>query len=345
MLSGGIRMHVPHEQHVAVGLAVDTIHGVVKRPVPGNHLALLPLVLLSGDKQTSVRQIARDTQVNVQNVVRRATVGFHGGACSHSKEHYLLILIHDVGNAGLGREPLLQQPAKLWKKLLTLRGEFLRVVQQDSVPGPIQVQKAIGILEIVGILGDLIKLFANDRIMLLKLAADRQSVPGVPWPHRHGPQPLQPNLGGVVHPGPRHSLARLPGGDAVVRQRLGLLEKLLSILSPVQIFHLQEQNLVVQHRASALHVVQVVEVSQALGISNQLATEIQARHNEGPVPLVRIEDLLHHIQIKEQMRHVAQGEEVVGSIQDPPHAAQGRIRRSVCLVLQPGLKVVHAGVH
>mmetsp|Transcript_47202 Transcript_47202/g.102743 ORF Transcript_47202/g.102743 Transcript_47202/m.102743 type:complete len:312 (-) Transcript_47202:309-1244(-) len=311
MLCGGIRVHVPHEQHVAIRLAVHAVDRMVKRPIPRDHLALVPLVLLPSHKQPGVGQISGHPEVDIQNVVGRATVGFHCGAGSHSKEHHLLVLVDDVGKTRLGGEPLLQQSAKFRKKLLTLGSELLGVVQQDSIPGAIEVQKSISVLEVVGILGHLIKLPTNNRIILLQLAADRQSIPSVPRPHRHGPHPLQPNLGGVVHPGPGDSLSRRARGGPVVRQSLRLLKQLLSLLRSIQVLQLQKQNLVVQHRTPALQIIQVVKIRQALGVTDELASEIQAGHHEGPVSLVGVKHFLHHIQIQEQMRHITQGEKIV----------------------------------
>mmetsp|Transcript_26652 Transcript_26652/g.43589 ORF Transcript_26652/g.43589 Transcript_26652/m.43589 type:complete len:263 (+) Transcript_26652:127-915(+) len=252
VLRGHVGVHVPHHHNHASFLAVQAMHSMVIAPVPGDDLALFPVVSLVGHEEFRPLQ-ARDAQVNVQDVVGRSAVSFHVSSLLHLDDHDLLVLVRRPRQAGLGWEPLPEQRAGLGEHAVALISEFSTVIQKDSIPLPLLIEETIGILKTRScfIRHCSCSLLLDGGEMLFEQAADGQVLPSLSRPNGHAAKPPNPDLRSVVKVIPGHSFARGVVPLLTFPSHLtNLLEELLRLLIFARILQLQSADFAIQRHTA-----------------------------------------------------------------------------------------------
>mmetsp|Transcript_61048 Transcript_61048/g.175123 ORF Transcript_61048/g.175123 Transcript_61048/m.175123 type:complete len:391 (-) Transcript_61048:78-1250(-) len=319
---------------------------VVVASIPGDDLALLPRVRLVGDDELGTLKPG-DANVDVQDVVGRPAVRLDVGTLLHLDHHHLLVLVGRPRESGLGRKPLLQQGARLGEDGLALVRELPLVVEHDVVPLSFRVQEAVCIPVAVGIgVQGLSGLLADSLEVVLELLADREVAPRLPGPHLLAAQAAHPDLRGVHEVVPRHGLAgSVLSHLSVPRQVAHAAVQFFGLLDHPRVLVLERGHFGEEGHAAALELSLLVEVVQALRMLHQLLGELDAGHDELVIAAVGVEDVVHGVQVQEQVRHVLQlpvirrsGENILDAIK-----GQGLRLRDVARV-DVGPQLLHAGV-
>mmetsp|Transcript_12790 Transcript_12790/g.40341 ORF Transcript_12790/g.40341 Transcript_12790/m.40341 type:complete len:428 (+) Transcript_12790:69-1352(+) len=324
VLGAHVGVHVPNHDDHPVFLALEAVHPVVVAAVPRDHLPLLPSVGVVGDNELGALQ-AFQAEVDVQDVVRGPAVGLDVGALLHLDDHDLLVLVRSPWQARLRREVLLQDGASLWEDGLALVGEGPPVVEQHAVPLPLVVEKPVGVLEAAVLLVPQCQadLLADGLEVVLKDVADGEIGPRLARPDQLAAQAADPDLRGVLEVVPGHGLSRgVAPALAVPRHGRHLVEKRLRLLHHPCVLQLERRHLRVQRHAPALELRLLVEVVEALLVPHELVCVLQARHDKVVVTGGAVEDVLHRVQVEEQVRHVLQLPEVFGGGEDVLDAVQ-----------------------
>mmetsp|Transcript_36084 Transcript_36084/g.91989 ORF Transcript_36084/g.91989 Transcript_36084/m.91989 type:complete len:404 (-) Transcript_36084:207-1418(-) len=317
-----VGMHVADHHDDAILLALQAMHPMIVTAVPRNHFTLLPFIGLVRNDELGTFE-TRDTDVNVQDVVGRPTVRLNVGALLHLDDHDLLVLVRSPRKTWLRWQVLLQHSASLGEDGLTFLRELALMVQHDPVPLALLVEEAVSILvaAVCLIAQRAFGLYTESLEVILKHLADWQLIPSFAWPHLLAAQATHPNLRRMLEIVPQHCVtcSVLPdlavpshGGDAV--------EKILGLLDHPCIFVLQGGDLGVQRHASALELVLLVEITEALRVLHQLFSKLQASHDKLIVSGIGVKDMVYCIQVEQEVRHVFQLPILIRCRQDILHA-------------------------
>mmetsp|Transcript_44213 Transcript_44213/g.96175 ORF Transcript_44213/g.96175 Transcript_44213/m.96175 type:complete len:263 (+) Transcript_44213:122-910(+) len=252
VLRSHVRVHIPHHHNHASFLAVQAMHSMVVATVPGDDLALFPVVTFVGHEEFRPLQ-TRDAQVDVQDVVGRSAMSFHISSLLHLDDHHLLVLVRCPWQSGLGWEPLPEQSAGLGEDAVALISKLSTVIQKDTIPLPLLVEETIGILKTRScfICHCSCSFLLDGGEMLFEQAADRQVLPGLSRPNGHAAKPPNPDLRRVMEVIPGHSFARGVVPLLTFPSHLtNLLKELLRLVIFARILQLQSADFAIQRHTA-----------------------------------------------------------------------------------------------
>mmetsp|Transcript_108694 Transcript_108694/g.346549 ORF Transcript_108694/g.346549 Transcript_108694/m.346549 type:complete len:309 (-) Transcript_108694:17-943(-) len=202
------------------------------------------------------------------------------------------------------------------------------MVQHHAVPLPFVVEEPVGVLEAAALLipQGRANLLPDRLKVVLQHLADGELRPRLARPDRLAAEATDPDLGGVLEVVPRDGLSRGVGPDLAIPGHLGHpLEECLCLINHPGVFVLQRCHLRIERHATALQLGLLVKVLQALLVPHELVRVLQPSLDKVIVTGGAVEDVLHRVQVEEEVGHVLQLPEVVRGGQDVADAVQSQL--------------------